>query len=71
MIHPAFDRLLSAREIARAQGFPDMLQLSGTASNKYRQAGNAVPCPMARALGFEIARVIAPSEEEALTFGWG
>lgn len=48
-----------------------MLQLSGTASNKYRQAGNAVPCPMARALGFEIARVIAPSEEEALTFGWG
>lgn len=43
-------RMLSVRENARAQGFPDSYQFVGSAEDSMRQIGNAVPCGLARAL---------------------
>jgi DNA (cytosine-5)-methyltransferase 1 len=53
-IHPSADRVISIRECARAQGFPDAFRLSGPISSRYRQIGNAVPPPIAYLLGSAI-----------------
>ena len=52
--HPEQDRLLSVREMALIQGFPDDYQFKGSLSFKYRQIGDAVP-PM---VADQIARAI-------------
>lgn len=44
-------RMLSNRECARAQGFPDQYRFIGSASAVKRQIGNAVPVGIARWLG--------------------
>ncbi len=56
VFHPEQDRVISVRESARAQGFPDRVRFSGPLSSRYRQVGNAVPPPLAKALGIEIMR---------------
>jgi hypothetical protein len=43
-------RMLTARELARAQGFPDSYQFTGTKTAVIRQIGNAVPRRLARAI---------------------
>jgi len=43
-------RMLSPRELARAQGFHDTYQFEGTKSDVVRQIGNAVPRSLAKAL---------------------
>lgn len=51
-VHPTQDRTISVREAARLQGFPDAFQFAGThLSKQYVQVGNAVPVPVAAALG--------------------
>jgi len=51
-VHPTQDRTISVREAARLQGFPDMFQFAGSRlSKQYIQVGNAVPVPVAAALG--------------------
>lgn len=51
-VHPTQDRTISVREAARLQGFPDRFRFSGCHTHKqYEQVGNAVPVPVARALG--------------------
>jgi DNA (cytosine-5)-methyltransferase 1 len=51
-IHPTQNRTISVREAARLQGFPDRFVFAGEHSSKqYTQVGNAVPVPIARALG--------------------
>ena len=50
-IHPEQDRIISTRESARAQTFPDYVQFKGTVTSQYRQIGNAVPCFMAKEIG--------------------
>jgi DNA (cytosine-5)-methyltransferase 1 len=42
---------LTARMVARIQGFPDTWMFSGRKTAAYRQIGNAFPPPVARALG--------------------
>ena len=53
-LHPEQDRVLSVRECARAQGFPDSVAFSGALRERYTQIGNAVPPPLGRALGWSI-----------------
>uniref|UniRef100_J3M520 DNA (cytosine-5-)-methyltransferase n=2 Tax=Oryza brachyantha TaxID=4533 RepID=J3M520_ORYBR len=55
LIHPAQDRLLTIRESARLQGFPDKYRFCGTVKDRYRQIGNAVAIPVGRALGYTLA----------------
>lgn len=56
VLHPEEDRIISVRECARAQGMSDSFKFYGTVADKYRQVGNAVPPPVARAIGSEIRR---------------
>ncbi|TRY67204.1 hypothetical protein TCAL_02281 [Tigriopus californicus] len=59
VLHPMQHRVVSVRECARSQGFPDDYQFYGTIMEKHRQIGNAVPPPLARAIGVEILLSIA------------
>ena len=54
-------RLVSVRECARSQGFPDTYKFYGTPLEKHRQIGNAVPPPMGKALGIQIRDAMAKS----------
>jgi DNA (cytosine-5)-methyltransferase 1 len=54
VFHPEQDRVISVRESARAQGFPDVVSFAGPLSSRYRQVGNAVPPPLGRAIGLQI-----------------
>ncbi|CAD6262317.1 unnamed protein product [Miscanthus lutarioriparius] len=52
ILHPTQARVLTIRENARLQGFPDYYRLFGPIKEKYIQVGNAVAVPVARALGY-------------------
>ncbi|KAK7360619.1 hypothetical protein VNO77_02626 [Canavalia gladiata] len=54
VLHPEQDRLLTIREFARLQGFPDYYRFCGTVKERYCQIGNAVAVPVARALGYAL-----------------
>ena len=47
VFHPNQDRVISVRESARAQGFPDSVRFYGNLGSQYRQVGNAVPVLLA------------------------
>jgi DNA (cytosine-5)-methyltransferase 1 len=57
-IHPEQTRTISIREAGRIQGFPDWFAFSGTRASRYEQVGNAVPVPLARAIGCEVLRCL-------------
>ncbi|XP_028105482.1 DNA (cytosine-5)-methyltransferase CMT2-like isoform X1 [Camellia sinensis] len=54
ILHPDEDRVLTIRECARLQGFPDFYRFCGSVKQRYRQVGNAVAVPVARALGYAL-----------------
>jgi len=54
IIHPDEDRILSIRENARIQGFPDWYSFCGPIYTRYRQVGNAVSPKLALALGQQL-----------------
>ncbi|CAD5327804.1 unnamed protein product [Arabidopsis thaliana] len=56
--HPDQDRIISVRECARSQGFPDSYKFSGNIKDKHRQVGNAVPPPLAFALGRKLKEAL-------------
>ncbi|KAM0835241.1 hypothetical protein ACQ4PT_063068 [Festuca glaucescens] len=56
--HPDQDRIISVRECARSQGFPDGYCFAGNIQSKHRQIGNAVPPPLAYALGRKLKQAI-------------
>jgi DNA (cytosine-5)-methyltransferase 1 len=58
VFHPEQDRVISVRESARAQGFPDRVRFAGPLSSRYRQVGNAVPPPLAKAIAEEFMNVL-------------
>lgn len=51
-------RMLSNRECARAQGFPDSYQFAGSAKDVKKQIGNAVPVSVAKWLGQRVGASI-------------
>ena len=53
-VHPHQDRLISMREAARLQSFPDHYRFLGSYSSRYKQIGNAVPPLLARAVADQI-----------------
>ncbi|KAL5720779.1 DNA (cytosine-5-)-methyltransferase [Ranunculus cassubicifolius] len=56
--HPDQDRILTVRECARSQGFRDSYRFSGNIQSKHRQIGNAVPPPLAFALGKKLKEAL-------------
>ncbi|CAK9149524.1 unnamed protein product [Ilex paraguariensis] len=56
--HPEQDRIVTVRECARSQGFPDSYQFAGNILHKHRQIGNAVPPPLAYALGRKLKEAV-------------
>ncbi len=71
-IHFAHDRCITVREMARLHGFPDWFRLHATKWHGARQIGNAVPAPLARAIGQTIitALGISPTRpEKAIALG--
>lgn len=70
VLHPNQLRVLSVRECARVQGFPDsFLFLSDTdnVANMYKQVGNAVPPPLAKALAIQLREAMMQAEEKGKT----
>ncbi|CAL1301280.1 unnamed protein product [Larinioides sclopetarius] len=65
VLHPEQHRLVSVRECARSQGFPDSYRFFGTILDRHRQVGNAVPPPLAEAIGLEIRKCLAHKEQIA------
>ncbi|XP_017883668.1 DNA (cytosine-5)-methyltransferase PliMCI-like [Ceratina calcarata] len=62
VLHPVQNRVVSVRECARSQGFPDYYQFHGEINDKHRQIGNAVPPPLAAAIGHEIRKCIRDTD---------
>lgn len=66
-IHPGEPRLITVREAARLQTFPDYWRFRGTVRNRAMQIGNAVP-PL---LAFQIGKMIRPGTVVDLFAGVG
>lgn len=64
-VHPKFERVITAREAARFQSFPDNYYFYGNKKDILTQIGNAVPCLFAKAIGLHL-RTMLP---ELKTFG--
>ncbi|XP_040842199.1 DNA (cytosine-5)-methyltransferase 1 isoform X3 [Ochotona curzoniae] len=65
VLHPEQHRVVSVRECARSQGFPDTYRLFGNILDKHRQVGNAVPPPLAKAIGLEIKQCLLAKARES------
>lgn len=60
--HPNEDRPLTTREYARIQTFPDNWIFQGSATQIYKQIGNAVPVNFAFALGKSLIKLLNEME---------
>lgn len=57
-IHYEHDRCITVREMARLHGFPDWFRFHATKWHGARQIGNAVPPPLARAIGGKVIEAL-------------
>lgn len=55
-LHPTEHRAITHHEAARLMGFPDDYKWVGSKTSIARQIGNAVPVPLAKAIGQEIVK---------------
>lgn len=58
-IHYEKDRVMTPRELARLQSFPDDFIFKGTKSKILVQLGNAVPCGLSNAIAQEIKNILS------------
>ena len=56
--HPDETRPFTVREYARIQTFPDEWEFSGSISQCYKQIGNAVPCNLAKEIGYSLINLL-------------
>ncbi len=57
-VHPFENRLLTVREQARLQGFPDSHVFYGPKESQFNQVGEAVPVPLALAMAKAVKRYL-------------
>lgn len=57
-IHPTQERIISVREAARLQTFPDRVRIFGSLVDQYKQVGNAVPPLLSKAIGLQIRKCL-------------
>lgn len=69
LLHPRRrqSRILSVREAARLQGFPDKFRFHGSLDSQYQQVANAVPPAVARLLGVLYRRYLLASHIRPVT----
>ncbi|KAL8091291.1 DNA (cytosine-5)-methyltransferase 1-like [Apium graveolens] len=58
MLHPNQDRVLTIRENARLQGFPDCYKFYGPVKERYTQIGNAVAFSVSIAMGYTLGQAM-------------
>lgn len=64
MVHPTQDRLLSVREAARLQSFPDDYRfISDKISDKQQMVGDAVPVRLAESIGEAVMSHLSKTED--------
>lgn len=68
-IHYEHDRVISVREAARLHGFPDWFRPTAAKWHGFRQVGNAVPPPLARAIAAQVREAFSWDREEPKTDG--
>ena len=68
-IHPKLARVITVREAARLHGYPDWFRFHATKWHGFRQIGNSVPPPLARAVAASLltADGVSPVEGRTLT----
>jgi DNA (cytosine-5)-methyltransferase 1 len=59
-VHPELPRVLTARELARLQSFPDSFVFEGPKNKQLVQIGNAVPPLLGKAIGLALALAAKP-----------
>lgn len=69
-IHPTQERVISVREAARIQSFPDHIQFFGSVTEQYEQVGNAVPPLLAMEIGNQIRDALEVDTTGAINSPW-
>ena len=63
-VHPKFPRVLTPRELAALQSFPDDFIFQGSKKWQLVQIGNAVPCLLGKAIGIAVMKALKTKHGE-------
>ena len=61
-VHPKLPRVMTPRELARLQSFPDNFIFKGAKKHQLVQIGNAVPPLMAKAIALAVRKMLDKME---------